>query len=251
MRRTRLGSADLRAAWEEHAAEFIAWARAPGHDSYWQFHRDQFLELVPAAGRRTLDLGCGEGRLSRDLKALGHELVAVDASPTMLAAATEADTELETYLADAASLPFPDETFDLVVAFMSLQDIDDADAAVAEAARVLEPGGRLCLAVVHPLNSAGSFDGDEGDSPFTIAGSYLECSYYSDDLVRNELEITFVSAHRPLEAYLGALTNAGLLIERVREPAVPDELVERKPRSGRWQRIPLFLHVRAVKPPIP
>jgi SAM-dependent methyltransferase len=169
----------------------------------------------------------------------------------MLAAATEADTELEAHLADAASLPFPDETFDLVVAFMSLQDIDDADAAVAEAARVLEPGGRLCLAVVHPLNSAGSFDGDEGDSPFTIAGSYLECSYYSDDLVRNELEITFVSAHRPLEAYLGALTNAGLLVERVREPAVPDELVERKPRSGRWQRIPLFLHVRAVKPPIP
>ena len=46
LQRTRLGSADLTAAWEKHAAEFIAWAKEPGHDSYWLFHRDQFLELV-------------------------------------------------------------------------------------------------------------------------------------------------------------------------------------------------------------
>lgn len=91
MQRTRMSAANLRAAWEDHAAEFIAWAREPNHDSYWRFHRDQFLELLPPPGRRTLDLGCGEGRLSRDLKALGHEMVAVDASPTMLSAAREAD----------------------------------------------------------------------------------------------------------------------------------------------------------------
>lgn len=169
MRRTRLSSADLRAAWEEHAAEFVAWARKPDHDSYWQFHRDQFLELVPVPGRRTLDLGCGEGRLSRDLKALGHAIVAVDASPTMLAAAQAADPGLETHLADAAALPFADGEFDCVVAFMALQDVDDLEGAAAEAARVLEPGGRLCIAIVHPMNSAGGFVGDEGDSPFTIA----------------------------------------------------------------------------------
>ena len=60
---------DLREAWETHAQDAIAWFRAPDHDSYWRFHRDQFLELLPAPGRRTLDIGCGEGRLSRDLKA--------------------------------------------------------------------------------------------------------------------------------------------------------------------------------------
>ena len=105
LQRTRLGSADLGEAWEEHAPEFIAWARKPGHDSYWQYHRDQFLEFVPPPGRRTLDLGCGEGRLSRDLKALGHEVVAVDLSPTMVAAAKGADADLEAHLADAADLP--------------------------------------------------------------------------------------------------------------------------------------------------
>ncbi|MBM2821495.1 MAG: class SAM-dependent methyltransferase [Thermoleophilia bacterium] len=239
-------SANLGAAWEAHAAEFIAWARKPDHDSYWRFHRDQFLELLPPPGRRTLDLGCGEGRLSRDLKALGHEVVGVDASPTMVAAAREADPELDVHLADAAALPFEDGSFDLVIAFMSLQDVDDLEGAVREAARVLEPGGRLCLAVVHPMNSAGRFEADEPDSAFTIAGSYLKRSYYVDNLVRDGLEITFVSAHRPLQAYADALVEAALVIERLRETDVPEHSMQ-TPRDRRWQRLPLFLHVRALK----
>jgi SAM-dependent methyltransferase len=247
MRRTRLAETDLRAAWEEHAAAFIAWARKPDHDSYWHFHRDLFLELVPPPGRRTLDLGCGEGRLSRDLKALGHDMTGVDASPTMIAAARAADPEIETHLADAARLPLPDASFDCVVAFMSLQDVDDLEGALREAGRVLERNGRLCIAIVHPLNSAGRFDGEAAGSRFVIDGSYLDPSAYADDLARDGLEITFVSAHRPLQAYTDGIHDAGLLIERLREPAVPERAVGEE-RTRRWQRIPMFLHVRAVKP---
>ena len=247
MRRTRLAEADLRAAWVEHASEFIAWAQRPGHDSYWRFHRDQFLELVPPPGRRTLDLGCGEGRLSRDLTRLGHAVVAADASEAMIAAARKADPGIEAHVADAAALPFADGGFDLVVAFMSLQDMDDLEGAVAEAARVLEPGGRLCIAIVHPINSAGEFRGGDPGSPFVIAASYLDRSYYADDIARDGLEITFVSAHRPLQAYTDAITGAGLLIDRLREPSVPDEAIV-TPRNRRWQRLSLFPHLRAVKP---
>ncbi len=246
VKRTRMDSADLRSAWEEQAPAFIAWARKNHHDSYWRFHRDQFVELVPSPGRRTLDLGCGEGRLSRDLKRLGHRVLAVDLSPTMLAAAREADPALEANLADAAELPFDDGALDLVLSFMCLQDVDDLEGAVREAARVLEPGGRFCFAVVHPLNSAGRFEGDEPDSAFTITDSYLERSYYADNVVRDGLEITFVSAHRPLQAYVDALADAGFVVERLRETEVPEEAIN-EPRSRRWQRLPLFLHIRAHK----
>ncbi len=245
--RTRRDAADLRASWEQHAGAFVAWARKPGHDSYWRFHRDLFLELVPAPGRRTLDLGCGEGRLSRDLKTLGHDVVGVDASATMLTAARNADPQIETYLADAAVLPFADASFDCVVAFMSLQDVDDVARAVRETARVLELGGRFCVAIVHPLNSAGEFVGDAQDSPFVISGSYLDDSFYEDNVVRDGLEITFVSAHRPLQTYTEAINDAGMVIERLREPAVPEGVITR-PAGRRWQRLPMFLHVRALKP---
>ena len=247
MRRTRLDDADLAAAWREHAGDFIAWARTPGHDSYFRFHRDLFFDMLPPPGRRTLDLGCGEGRVARDLIAAGHTVVGVDAAPAMVEAARKAHPGFEAHLADAAALPFEGGAFDLVVAFMSLQDVDDMDGAIRECARVLEAGGRLCLAIVHPINSAGAFQGDEAGSPFVIEGSYLDRRFYRDDLCRNGLEMTFVSAHRPLEAYTEALAGAGFLIERLREPPVPDEAVA-TPRTRRWQRVPLFLHVRAVKP---
>jgi 2-polyprenyl-3-methyl-5-hydroxy-6-metoxy-1,4-benzoquinol methylase len=78
---------DLSESWETHAGEWITWARAAGHDSYWRFHRDQFLRLLPPPGRRTVDIGCGEGRLTRHLKSLGHAVVGIDASRSLVTAA--------------------------------------------------------------------------------------------------------------------------------------------------------------------
>jgi 2-polyprenyl-3-methyl-5-hydroxy-6-metoxy-1,4-benzoquinol methylase len=94
---------DLRESWEAHAAQWIAWARAPGHDGYWRFHRDQFLRLLPQPGKQTIDVGCGEGRLTRHLKELGHHVVGLDASPSLVAAARELDSAMDVLLADAAA----------------------------------------------------------------------------------------------------------------------------------------------------
>jgi hypothetical protein len=62
------------------------------------------------------------------------------------------------------------------------------------------------------------------------------------------IQLTFHSEHRPLEAYSRALEAAGLLIEAIRETRTPDTLVAASPGKRRWQRIPLALHLRAVKP---
>ena len=230
----------LRDAWEEEAENWAAWATSAHHDSYHKFHRDAFLELLPPPGRRTLDAGCGEGRLTRDLTRLGHRIVAVDAAPSMVRHARERDPVGEYHLASASELPFDAGSFDLVVAFMSLQDMDDPEGVVRESWRVLEPGGRLCLAIVHPINSAGKFETDEEDAPFLIRGSYFERRRYVDRLERDGLAMMFTSDHRSLEGWLQPVAEAGFLLEWVREVPATDR--------ARWQRIPLFLHVRALKP---
>lgn len=237
----------LQELWEAHARAFAAWARKPGHDSYPRFHRDQFIPFLPKPGRRTLDIGCGEGRVARDLAALGHSVECVDGSATMVELAREASPSIPVHRADAAALPFQDGHADLVVMFMSLQDIDDFQGAIREAFRVLEPGGRFAFAIVHPLNSAGRFASEDANSPFVIRGSYLDTFRYSDVVERDGLSMTFHSEHRSLEAYFQALEETGFLIEALRETRVPDAAAT-SDRSKRWQRMPLFLHIRALRP---
>ena len=234
----------LRDAWEAEARNWVAWARAPGHDSYWRFHRDRFLQILPAPSGLTLDLGCGEGRFPRDLKARGYEVIGVDASATLIEHAQAADPAGDYRVADAAELPLADASVRLVTALLSLHDMDDMDGAVEEAARVLVPGGRLCAAVVHPINSGGKFESSTSDAAFVIRESYFTERQYTDAVERDGLQMTFTSRHRPLEAYFAAIESAGLLVERLVE--VPDTTFT---PGDRWQRIPLFLHVRAVKPP--
>jgi SAM-dependent methyltransferase len=233
----------MRDAWEANARDWIAWSRAPGHDSYWRFHRDAFLPLVPPPGRLTLDIGCGEGRVGRDLARLGHRIIGMDGSPTMAsAAANHADAGGPVLVGDAAALPFPDAVADCVVAFMSLQDIDEMEAAVLECARVLRAGSRLVLAITHPLNTAGGFGpgSEDGSRPFVIEGSWFERRALADTCERDGFTMTFHTEHRPLAVYTDALADAGFLIERMREVGEPDP-------ADKWHRIPLFLHIRAIQ----
>lgn len=225
-------------AWEKHARDWIAWVRKPGHDSFDRYHRDQFLPLLRPPGERTLDVGCGEGRLTRHLASLGHRIVGIDASPTLIAAARDLAPEMDLRVASAAALPFDDASFDQVVSFMCLHDVDDLDGAVREIARVLMPGGTVCIAVVHPINSAGRF---EKLGRFVIRGSYLEPFRYADAVERDGLKMTFESQHRPISAFVDALAAAGLVIDALREPVTTGH--------ASWSRVPLFLHLRARKLP--
>jgi SAM-dependent methyltransferase len=235
---------NLREAWDAAAAEWIAWARTPDHDSYWRFHREAFLPLVPPPGELTLDIGCGEGRVARDLAAAGHRVIGLDGSAAMArAAASHHACDHPVIMGDAARLPLADEVADLAIGFMSFQDVDDLEAAIGEAGRVLQPGGRLLLAIVHPVNSAGRFDRAEADGSrrFVLQRSWYQRAHIVDVLERDGLRMTFSSEHRPLQDYTEALWQAGMLVERVREPTdiTPGD---------KWNDVPMFLHILAVKP---
>lgn len=217
----------LRDSWHEQADDWVAWARTTGHDSYWTFHRAAFLPLVPSPGRLTVDIGCGEGRVSRDLVALGHRVVAVDSSPAMCHATAAHPTDpVPTVVADATQLPFATASVDCAVAFMSLHDVDEVEAAIGEIARILEPGGRLTMAIVHPMNSFNAAPTD----------SYFQRSLLADKVDRDGLTITFHMEHRPLQTYTEALVDSGFVIERVREPGTTDP-------ESLSSRFPLFLNM--------
>jgi ubiquinone/menaquinone biosynthesis C-methylase UbiE len=230
----------LREAWERHSGDWVRWARATDHDSYWRFHREPFLSSLPAPGRLTVDVGCGEGRVTRDLRARGHRVIGIDVSPSMIAAARNADPDGNYVESDAASMPFENGVADLAIAFMTLMDMDDMPTAVREIGRVLEPGGTFVGAVVHPINSAGEFvprDGDE-NAPYRIE-SYLDRRRYSDTLDKQGYVMTFESMHFTLEDYSRALEAGGFVFEQVRE-LYDDE-------NPRWKRVPLFLRWTAVR----
>jgi SAM-dependent methyltransferase len=134
--------------------DWIAWARAPDHDAFWDGTWPTLLEIMPASAGPVLDLGCGEGRAGRQLLAAGRRVLGIERSATLARAAATGSPPLPVAQADAASLPLADGCAALVVASMSLLDIDDVEGAIAETARVLRPGGVFCFAIVHPFYSA-------------------------------------------------------------------------------------------------
>jgi ubiquinone/menaquinone biosynthesis C-methylase UbiE len=236
----------LRRLWDDQAEAWAAWARAPDHDTFWHFTRWRLFEILPEPGELTVDLGGGEGRLARELTARGHRVVGIDSSETLVHLAVTHDEAAAAAVGDLAALPVAAEAADLAVACMSLQDVDDLDGAVREAARVLRPGGHLALVIVHPINSAGHFADDSAGTPFVIDSPYLSEFRYSDHLERDGLEMTFHSVHRPLETYAQALHDAGFLIETIREPAWDSPAGVT--RFTGWDRIPIFCFIRALKP---
>jgi SAM-dependent methyltransferase len=240
------GPETLRGAWDANAATWIEWARSPELDpQYWQFNRPRFLELLPPPGRLTVDIACGEGRLTAELAELGHAVVGVEQSPALAAAARERG--LEIVEADAVALPLQPRSADLAIAFMSLMNVDDLDAVVREIARVLEPRGRFCFAVPHPFTSAG-FLGLAGEpSNDRAPAPYFERRAFVDTRERGGRRMEFHDVHYPLQRYVGAVTDAGLLVEALVEPVPDPAYVELRPSASRWLVEPCYLHVRAVR----
>jgi SAM-dependent methyltransferase len=226
-------------AWDEHAGAWASWARTPGHDYHYELlNLPEFLRLLPEPGRLTIDLACGEGRLGRVLADLGHAVVGVDSSPTLARLAREAGGYREVLEATADSVPLPDGSADLVTAFMALHDMDDLAGPIHEAARLLETGGRLCLAVPHPF---AEMERERPDAP-----GYYTPHRYVDVVERDGVTMTFESWRRPLSAYTRVFEQAGFVIEAMREP-VPDEAaLALAPALVKWCEQPLFLHVRAL-----
>ncbi len=187
--------------------------------------RPAILELAgDVAGRRILDAGCGSGPISAGCRDRGATVTGFDRSAKMVELARRrlgADADLR--VADLSRpLPYPDGAFDDVIASLVLHYLEDWTAPLAELRRVLRPGGRLILAVNHPLvfpvvsPGADYFAIRKWSDEYTFAGQNAVLTYW----------------HRPLHAMSDAFTAAGFRISVISEPPpapdTPRELIPAK-----------------------
>lgn len=115
-----------------------------GLDRIWR--RAAVRAAGPRPGARILDLGSGTGELTAALARGGANVVGVDASARMVAAADAKAPPRTTFVRGSAfRLPFASDTFDAATSAFVLRNLLDLRAAFAELARVVRPGGRIAL----------------------------------------------------------------------------------------------------------
>ena len=254
------------AFWERNAETWTRHVRA-GYDIYRDaLNSPTFLDaLPPVDGRCGLDMGCGEGANTRHLARRGARMDGIDIAPTFIRHARAAESAqplgISYAVADGTSLPFAASSVDFVTAFMSLMDMPDIDGVLAEAWRIVRPGGFLQFSILHPCFSpphrkvlrdargetravevADYFNGRHGDIERWGFGSAPPAEKATSPL----FEVP--RFHRTLSQWVDALVGAGFVLERMVEPCASAELAAAQPVVADTRVVPQALIVRVGRP---
>jgi ubiquinone/menaquinone biosynthesis C-methylase UbiE len=206
---------------------------------------------------RILDVACGQGVLCRVLHKVGAEVTGVDASAELLRLARErSDPAIQYVLSDARDLSRLSEgQYSAAICVLAIQNIHPLSPLLAGIARCLTPAGRLVIVMMHPCFRGPKYTAWGWTQSQTV--QYRRVDRYL--IPRKEPIVTHPgsdpkhytwSFHRPLQTYVKALRNAGLLVDSLEEwpshktsQAGPRAAAENLGRK----EIPMFLALRAVK----
>jgi len=240
--------------WAERVRTKTDWARPVLLDK-------PHLELAgDVSGLRVLDAGCGEGRFARMLAERGAKVTGVDLSEKMIGHARNAEAEqplgIDYGIEDMCDLSFEDGEFQLVVAYLSIIDVEDYEQALSEMARVLAPGGRLVFSLIHPCFSPPIW-GWEPRKPGIIPMRDKDRLFRKVDNYFPATEIRFrmwptapaetINYHRPISEYAHACRDRGLLIRDIVEPTPDPALAEQIDYLKGEFRAPTFIIFDCLK----
>jgi SAM-dependent methyltransferase len=235
--------------WEAHAE----WWQREFTDGVDPEYTEQILPLIAQHlphGGRLLDVGCGEGQVARMAAELHDmDVVGIDPAMTQVSVATERGGGPRYVQGSAADVPIADASIDAAVACLVFEHIEALDAALAEIARVLRPGGRFLFLLNHPLlqtPGSGWIDDQVLDPPeqYWRIGAYL---VEGDTVEQVERGVFIRFFHRPLSRYLNTASELGLQLVRMEEPAPPQGFLDRAPEYLEAASIPRLLFLRFEK----
>jgi len=253
-----MGETHSGSEWEANAPAWIEMSRA-GADRYRDLvNTPGFLDVLPSVdGLRVLDVGCGEGHNTRLLRERGARLTALDISETFVRAARDADASIDHLLADGTTLPFPNGSFDAAIAFMSVMDMPDPAATLAEFARVLRPGGWLQFSITHPVTSIPRrqwIDDDDGERSMLAIGGYFEEGEMVDrwifgaapaEMRERHEPFTITWSRRTVSSWINLVIASGFMIEHVAEPFADEATAAAHPEVADTRIVPYCLIIRA------
>ncbi|ADB35386.1 Methyltransferase type 11 [Kribbella flavida DSM 17836] len=205
----------MRARYNGAADWYAARSRTWAEDN-----RDEVLGLLgPGAGRRCLDLGCGNGGYFGIVEETGRELIGLDRSSDQLRLARQRPQPVPLVEGDSVHLPFAEASFDDVLALWISTDLDDFGGTVREIARVLKPGGFFYFYGVHPCFNGPHVEYQEDGGrlahpTYRVAGWHEPQRWWAGDGIR----ATVGMRHVPLAELLNAFLAAGLQLDHVVEP---------------------------------
>lgn len=244
--------------WDDVADWYNGWM---GQDGSWHHQKLAIPTLmnllILRKGDRVLDVGCGQGVLAPYIADNQCTYTGIDISEKMIRYAQQHHGEQGSFLkGDAASLSSipslkSQESFDSVTFLLSLQDMDPLDKIIEEAARMLKPFGYILIIMKHPAFRIPRQSGWGFDEGRKI--QYRRVDHYLEPLsipVKQHGKGATITFHRPLQAYVAALSSQQMLIDAMQEvPPGDDTMKKRRTKAERRadNQIPLFIGLRAVK----
>lgn len=199
--------------------------------------------LGDVADLDVLDLGCANGATSRALADLGARVTGVDVSPRLIDLARQREAArprgVRYLVGDAARLSeLDDASFDRVTASMVLMDIEDAEGAIREAARLLRPGGRLVATLFHPCfqipdGSSWLIEQEVVDERISARVWRYRDPFATSTIAKLGQPAPTVHYHRPLAWYSQRLVESGMLIDALEEAYPDDAFSQRFPDIAR------------------
>ena len=216
------------ARYDGHADWYDGWARSSGAEVM-ATARAALGELLPSAPGPAVDIGCGTGLHAEFMRGLGFRVVGLDYSADQLRLASG---RLPVARADARALPLRSGSARLVFSMFTHTDLDGFDLLVAEAVRVLKPGGALVYVGVHPCFvspfAERMSDGVRLHPGYKTAG-WQARTPHTGNAVRHRVGVHHLSLEALLDALLHPETRLDRLIERG-GAAVPEVIAVRVSR---------------------